>query len=291
MFYTLPERAISLRYQQYEYGRESMKKTLFVNGHLCSMDGTIPTPGGFVRLRTGFLFVTFLATAMSAHGSIVIDNFSCFDSVTLDGPAGPTAFNASYISCPGSIGGEREDFIANLTPGASGGSAGSVSTIKSNPPTGAITGTFGNGITGAEGMNWGDTPTGFDYLGLDLVGDSILVQIQSDSGGTINVDLATTLVPFKFIGSAFSATFSGSPSYQDVLIPLTGTPSVLGTAANLDDVNNINMYLSLDKPGSTYTIDGVAAVPEPSTLLLAGTCFLGILTRSIWRKPSKRNLT
>jgi hypothetical protein len=30
-------------------------------------------------------------------------------------------------------------------------------------------------------------------------------------------------------------------------------------------------------------------VPEPSTLVLTGICFLGILTRSIWREPSKQN--
>ena len=236
---------------------------------------------------SALVFAGFLGTAAMAYASdIVIDNFSCPDSVTLDGPAGASAFNASYITCPGSIGGIREDFIANLTPGASGGSAGSVSTITTNPPANAITGTFGNGITGAEGMNWGDTSTGYDYLGLDLAGDSILVQIQSDSGGTINVDLATTLVPDEFIGSAFSVAFSGSPSIQDLLIPLTGTPIVSGTAANLDDVNNINMYVSLDTPGGTWSIDGVAAVPEPSTLLLTGVCFLGLLTKSLWlRRP------
>ena len=193
------------------------------------------------------------------------------------------------ITCPGSIGGQREDFIANLTPGASGGSASSVSTITTNPPANAITGTLGNGIIGAEGMNWGDTSTGFDYLGLDFVGDSILVQIQSDSGGTINIDLATTLVPDEFIGSAFSATFSGSPSYQDILIPLAGTAIVSGTAADLDDVNNINMYVSLDTPGGTWSIDGVAAVatPEPSTLLLTGVCLLGVSTKSFWRRSSR----
>ena len=66
-----------------------------------------------MRLHTGLLFVTFLAATVSAHGSnIVIDNFSCSDSVSL---TGATGFNNSFISCPGSLGGEREDFIIILS--------------------------------------------------------------------------------------------------------------------------------------------------------------------------------
>jgi|SRR5665213_773658 len=84
--------------------------------------------------------------------------------------------------------------------------------------------------------------------------------------------------------STFSATFSGDSGLQEVFIPLTGTPTVAGTPANLDDVNAINVFLSLDTPGSTYNINAVDAVPEPSTLLLTGICFLGVLTRSFLRK-------
>ncbi len=247
-----------------------------------------------MRFRTGLLFATFLVAAVSAYGStIVIDNFSCPDSVTLDGPAGATAFNASFVSCPGSIGGEREDFIANFTEGgASGGSAGSVSTMNSNPPAGAITGTFGSGIIGFEGMVWGNGTGGtFIDLGLDLVGDSLLVQIQSDSGGTVFAYLSTTLIADECNCSLFSATFSGAPGYQDILIPLSGTPIVTGTAADLADVNNIDLGVSLNTPGSSFTIDAVDAVstPEPSPLLM--TCLLlagAVFTRSFWRRFARQ---
>src|SRR5271155_1173125 len=162
-----------------------------------------------MKLTGAFVFASFLGTAVMAYGSdIDIDNFSCPDSVNLTG----TGFENSYISCPGSLGGEREDFFVYLN-----GPSDSVSTINSNPPAGAITGTFGPGITGYAGMAWGDTPTQTGTLpNLDFVGDSMLVQIQSDTGGTLLV----------FFGNLtnydeFTATFAGSPSYQDVLIPFT----------------------------------------------------------------------
>jgi hypothetical protein len=232
-----------------------------------------------MKLHTAFVVVSFLAASTLAHGStLVIDNFTCPDSVSLTGASG---FNGSFISCPGSIGGEREDFIL-----VGGGSATSLSTMNSNPPTGAITGTLGSGITGYEGMDWTGSTTGWD-LDLDLTGDSILVQIKSDLGGTISVALFSgpvqSLPATNYL--TFNATFSGSPGYQDVLIPLTD-PVVTGAGTDLADVSNVDLYLGLDGPGGTWTIDGVDAVatPEPSTLLLMGMCFLGILTRSIWRK-------
>jgi len=157
-----------------------------------------------MKLTGAFVFASFLGTAVMAYGSdIDIDNFSCPDSVNLTG----TGFENSYISCPGSLGGEREDFFVYLN-----GPSDSVSTINSNPPAGAITGTFGPGITGYAGMAWGDTPTQTGTLpNLDFVGDSMLVQIQSDTGGTLLV----------FFGNLtnydeFTATFAGSPSYSDL---------------------------------------------------------------------------
>jgi len=64
-----------------------------------------------MRVRSALIVVVFAGVAsMAARGSsLVIDNFSCSDTVTLDGPAGATAFNASFISCPGSIGGNRRE--------------------------------------------------------------------------------------------------------------------------------------------------------------------------------------
>jgi|SRR5579863_1471622 len=238
-----------------------------------------------MRLHTALAVVSFLAASTSAHGSsFAIDNFSCADSISLTGSAvaGPgeatNGFNASFVPCPGSLGGVREDFFVIPT-----GPADSVSTIESSG-NGAITGTFGSGISENEGINWGGPVLG--DLNLDLVGDSILVQIQSDSGGTINIAVTSTTIPDTFDDLTFSATFLGSPGYQDVLIPLTGTPTVLGTGADLNDVTDIDMYLSLNTAGGTWSIDGIEAVPEPPTLLLTGICFLGVLTRSFWRRFS-----
>jgi len=218
-----------------------------------------------------------LLFAKIASADVTIDNFSCSDSVTLDGPAGPSAFENSFIACPGSLGGEREDFIENQTPGASGGSASSVSTITTDTAANSITGTFGSGITGTEGMVWGVSGD----LNLDLVGDSILVQVQSDSAGILTLLLGP---PTNNLG--FTATFSGSPGYQDVLIPLTN-PTVNGTGSNLADITAILLSVELDTPGATWSIDEAKIVPEPSTLLLTGICLLGVVTKSLRRRSPR----
>jgi len=236
-----------------------------------------------MKLIATSVFAGFLSTAVMAYGSdIVIDNFSCSDSVSLTG----TGFNNSFVSpCTGAIGGEREDFILN-----NGGSGSSVSTMTSNPPTGAITGTFGSGLSQSfEGMQWSGSKLDSDLPNLNLVGDSILVQIKSDMGGSLFAYFGSG--PFGSPDSAnlleFTTTFAVSSSYQDVLIPLTVTPMVLGTGASLDDVTDILLNVSMPA-GGTWTIDGVAAVPEPSTLLLTGICFLGLLTRSKRRRSVRQ---
>jgi hypothetical protein len=229
------------------------------------------------------VFAGFLGMAVMACGNtFVIDNFSCPDSVSATGPA---VFTFSQISCPGSIGGARLDYLIELS-----GPSGSVSTINSNPPTGAITGTFGAGITGFEAMEWtGSTTFGVYDLNKDVVGDDILVQIKSASAGELILYFGPpSQPPLTTNESAFIVSFSGSPSYQDVLIPLTTPTLVGGTGANLADVHNIGLNVELDTPGATWSIDRIAAVPEPSALLLTGICFLGVLTRSLRRRSPSR---
>ncbi|MBV9744279.1 MAG: PEP-CTERM sorting domain-containing protein [Acidobacteriia bacterium] len=229
------------------------------------------------------LVVLLLARVASAD--IIIDNFSCSDTVSLSGPAGATAFNASFISCPGSIGGNREDFIANLTGnGASGGSAGSLSTVITNLPANAVVGTFGSGIIGFEGMQWGvigGQPNVFD-LNLNLVGDSILVQLQSSSAGSLLAIFGQNALNF----STFSTTFSGGPSYQDVLLPLID-PTVTGTGWNLADATQILLDVQLDTPGAFWSIDEakIVTTPEPSTLPLMSTALLVVVIISSRRRP------
>jgi PEP-CTERM motif len=88
----------------------------------------------------------------------------------------------------------------------------------------------------------------------------------------------------------YSATFPGSPSYQDVFIPLTN-PTLTGTGPwpSLTDEPEILLDIGLDTPGGTWSIDGVTAVttPEPSTLLLLGICLLGLVARSRWRRSPR----
>jgi hypothetical protein len=219
-------------------------------------------------------FAGFLSIAVMAYGnSFVIDNFSCADSVSQTGP-GDTS---STIACPGSVGGFRSDVI--FLPSGSGDA---VSTINSNPPAGAITGTIGSGLSGADVMTWfgTSTPGVWDLPSLNLSGDSVLIEIESNSGGTLSVALGSGSASGNL--AEYSATFGTSSSFVDVIIPLIN-PTVIGTGANVDDVTAIG--LNIDVPGGgTWTIEGIEAVPEPSTLLLTGVCFLGLLTKSLWRK-------
>jgi hypothetical protein len=229
-----------------------------------------------MRLNEAFVIASLLGTAVMAYGSsFVIDNFSCSDSVTQNGP-GDTS---STIACPGSVGGFRSDVI--FLPSGSGDA---VSTINSNPPSGAITGTIGSGLSGADVMTWfgTSTPGVWDLPNLDLSGDSVMIEIESDSGGTLSVALGSGSASGNL--AEYSATFGASSSFVDVLIPLIN-PTVIGTGANVGEVTAIG--LNIDVPGgSTWTIDGIEAVPEPSTLLLTGFFFLGVLAKSFWRSGS-----
>jgi hypothetical protein len=234
-----------------------------------------------LTLTKGLIALVVLLFARAAMADVSIDNFSCSDSLTITGE-GPFSdgFDSSFISCPGSIGGTREDFILV----GSGVSSSAVTTISSNG-AGAITGTFGSGISGYEGMNWSG-PSHANDLNVDLAGDpSILVQLQSDSGGNLLLFFAST--PGNLV--EYSAAFAGSPGYQDVFIPLTN-PTLTGSGPwpSLTDEPEILLDIGLNTPGGTWSIDGVAAVttPEPSTLLVTGICLLGVLARPRWlRSP------
>lgn len=232
-----------------------------------------------MRLRTAFVVVSFLVVGVSAHGSsFVIDNFTCTDSISQTG-VGSTN---SGIVCPGSLGGSRLDGI--FLPGGSGSSQ---STMNSNPPADAITGTIGTGLSGEDIMIWsGSTTVGvWNLPDLNLTGDSVLVQIKSDSGGSLDVNLGSSSTSSTNLLN-YSATFGPSSTYEDVLIPLVN-PTIIGTGANLDSVTAIGITIQVPG-GDSWTINGIEAVPEPSTFLLTGICFLGVLTRSLWRRSGSQ---
>jgi hypothetical protein len=188
-------------------------------------------------------FACFLGTAVIAYGgTVVIDNFTCADSVSQTG-FGSTS---STVSCPGSLGGSRNDiiFITNFT-GSITTAESSVSTINSNPPAGVITGTIGNDLVGQDVITWfgSTTPGVLDLPNLDLSGDSILVQIESDSGGTLSVNLASGSVNSSNRLS-YSAIFPASASFVDVVIPRTD-PTVVGTGADVGNVTGIGLVVGV----------------------------------------------
>ena len=207
-----------------------------------------------MRSQPGFLFATLLATAMSAYGSnIVIDNFSCPDSVSTAGPV----FTSNLISCPGSIGGVREDAIF-----FTGGSGSNPSALTSG--SGSMTGTIGSGLDGEDILLWtGSTTAGdWDLPNLDLVGDSVLVQIESPSGGTLDVTLGSGATASSN-RLDYVASFPVSSGFADVLIPFTH-PVITGSGADLGDVTVIGLHVEVEGGGS-WTMDGISIVPEPLT--------------------------
>jgi hypothetical protein len=189
---------------------------------------------------------------------------SCPDSVSQTGIGTTT----KVISCAGSIGGFRQDTI--FITGGTG--ATSVSTLDPNPPAGAITGTIGANLDGAEIMIWHGSATvggGFDLPHLDLVGATAEVRIQSDATGTLSVALASGSTASSNLLS-FSAVLPATASFTDVLIPLQN-PTVIGSGANQSAVTAIGLSIAVPG-GSTRTIEDVSTtVPEPSMkwLLLA----------------------
>src|ERR1700744_1702255 len=150
-----------------------------------------------MKLTGAFAIAIF--SGMAYGSTFVIDNFTCSASISQIG-VGSTN---SFVSCPDSLGGNRADGI--FLPAGSGNS---VSTVNSNPPADAITGTIGTGLSGEEIMIWGDTNPlgGFDLPNLDLSGDSILVRIESDTGGTLDINLASDSVSSGNLLN-YSATF------------------------------------------------------------------------------------
>jgi len=224
-----------------------------------------------MRIRPGLLFATLLAAAVSAHGStFVIDNFSCPDSVSTTGPV----FASNVISCASAIGGTREDAIF-----FTGGSGSSSSTLVSG--SGSITGTIGADLDGSDILVWGLKGGDFTLPDLNLSGDSILIQIESDTGGTLTINLASSSTTTSNFLS-YSASFPVSASFVDLLIPLTN-PTIIGTGANVDAVTGIGLSVSVPGGGS-WTMDGIAAVPEPSTLLLLAIgLLLLVMIRSLAR--------
>jgi len=230
-----------------------------------------------MRIRPGLLFAILLAAAVSAHGDIIVDNFSCPDSVSTAGPV----FASKVISCPGSIGGVREDAIF-----FTGGSGSNPSTLDSG--SGSITGAIGSGLDGQDILLWtGSTTAGdWDLPNLDLVGDSVLIQIESPSGGTLDVTLGSGATASSNF-SDYIESFPVSSSVTDVLIPLT-SPVVTGTGADLSDVTVIGLHVEVEGGGS-WTMDGISIVPEPlMTWPLGALVVLGFVVLHRHRASSHR---
>jgi hypothetical protein len=209
---------------------------------------------------------------------LVIDNFSCADSLTTTGPV----FTSSEISCPGSIGGFREDAIF-----FTGGTGSAASSLASNPPAGAIAGTIGSNLTGDAIMIWsGSTTSGVANLpNLDLAGDSILIQVESDLRGTLSVTLGSgpTMGNNLVFGGVMPATGFDS-GFTNVLIPLVNPTATNGTGADLSDVTAIGLVIGVPGGGSFELQEVSAESPEPGTMALVLSAGMLVLFGKLKRR-------
>jgi hypothetical protein len=214
-----------------------------------------------------FIYLAGVLVALCCSGNaradnLLIDDFSCTDSLNTTG----AIFTNSFISCPDSIGGVREDAIF-----FSGGTGNAASSLASNPPAGAIAGTIGSNLDGSVIMLWSGSTTGgvANLPNLDLAADYILVQSESDLGGTLSVTLASG--PTTGNNLTFSAVMPANgfdSGFTDVLIPLVDPTLTMGTGADLSDVTAIGFHVSVPSGGS-FELESVSAVsPEPGTMAL-----------------------
>jgi hypothetical protein len=82
-----------------------------------------------------------------------------------------------------------------------------------------------------------------------------------------------------FVGVPFDSPGSGSLVLQieNILVNPSAEPPGFQFTESAGIFSSVSFYL----PNPQQVV--AANAPEPSTLLLTGICFLGILTRSIWR--------
>lgn len=211
---------------------------------------------------------------------ILIDDFGCADSLNT---AGPIFVTSGPISCSSAIGGIRGDSIF-----FTGGTGSAASSIASNPPAGAITGTIGPNPDGAVVMTWTGSTTGgvANLPNLDLVGDYILIQSESDLGGAFNLNifsgLSTSNNPNYLTFSAAMPANGFDSGFADVLIPLVGGT---GPGADLSNVTAISLAVSLPVGGG-FELDDVSAVPSPEPGSAALALSAGMLL--LFGKPRRR---
>jgi hypothetical protein len=210
----------------------------------------------------GVLVALCISGDARAEG-LVIDNFSCADSLSTTGPV----FTNNYIACLGSVGGVREDVLF-----FTGGTGSVASSLASNPPAGAISGTVGANLDGNAIMLWTGSTTGgvANLPNLDLAADYILIQSESDLGGTLSVTIGSGPSTSNYLTFSAAMPANGFDSgFTDVLIPLVDPTMTAGTGANLSDVTAIGLIVSVPGGGS-FELEGVSAeAPEPGTMALA----------------------
>jgi hypothetical protein len=106
-----------------------------------------------------------------------------------------------------------------------------------------------------------------------------------------NYTLSSTTNPELVAGDTYwvLADYTGAEAANNFLGWGTNSAATtLGLWDSETSATSLNLETFLDPQPALEVQGTLVATPEPSTLLLTGMCFLGILTRSFWRRPSRR---
>jgi hypothetical protein len=222
----------------------------------------------------------FITLSQGAHALMVIDDFSTGEfaqSVGITGFNDPSTWFTDQQSGT-MIGGTRTVTLET------GGINGSTNSSTIGVGGGALELELGVETTHRLGINYGAIP-----LGLDLSGeDRLRLDFNSNTDGlNFNILLFDDTASYLQIG--YNITPSATPFNWDFLFSdgvLGAQPGV--TTFNFNNISSIYLQTQTGIAGQDFSISGISAthmdVPEPTTLLLFGLGFVGLLSVERWRQ-------
>lgn len=240
--------------------------------------------------------------AAPCQASIVIDNFTTSQALSVSGTPAGVKSDFSESASAVSIGGFRDIFVSRTSANSGSVSADSNFSLPNVFAFSAGLGTAGSALLQFDGNDNSAitiNPTGLGGISLlepGVINNRFRFQATSDLGGDVTVRLysgAGNVSTGRFLVAA-DPTFT----FQTYLLPFTSFTTTSGTGANFANIGAIEIELGTRSgvavPGLDLAIDIVnvegdvapTAVSEPATLALVG---LGSVLVGIFRRKKPRS--